>query len=50
MLYGKENRDEAEFLEPIFGSESEQVDLPKYKLGENRLNLVSLINWFKMRC
>ena len=34
MLYGKENRDEAEFLEPIFGSESEQVDLPKYKLNQ----------------
>jgi len=34
MLYGKENRDEAEYLEPIFGSESEQVDLPKYKLNQ----------------
>ena len=37
MLYGKENRDEAEFLEPIFGSESEQVDLPKYKLGRESI-------------
>ncbi|CEF51573.1 glutamate decarboxylase [Lactococcus garvieae] len=37
MLYGKENRDEAEFLEPIFGSESEQVDLPKYKLGRKSI-------------
>ncbi|MEG9199694.1 pyridoxal-dependent decarboxylase, partial [Lactococcus lactis] len=37
MLYGKENRDEAEFLEPIFGSESEQVDLPKYKLAQQSI-------------
>lgn len=37
MLYGKENRDEAEFLEPIFGSESEQVDLPKYKLAQKSI-------------
>ncbi|HBC90107.1 MAG TPA: glutamate decarboxylase, partial [Lactococcus sp.] len=37
MLYGKENRDEAEFLEPIFGSESEQVDLPKYKMGKKSI-------------
>lgn len=37
MLYGKENRDEAEFLEPIFGSESEQVDLPKYRMGKKSI-------------
>lgn len=37
MLYGKENRDEAEYLEPIFGSESEQVDLPKYKLNQESI-------------
>ncbi|MGL4697792.1 glutamate decarboxylase [Enterococcus larvae] len=34
MLYGKRDRDEVEFLEPIFGSESEKVDLPKYKLND----------------
>ncbi|WP_321383630.1 glutamate decarboxylase [uncultured Enterococcus sp.] len=37
MLYGKKDRDETNFLEPIFGSESEKVDLPKYKLNDDSL-------------
>lgn len=34
MLYGKENREEAAYLDPIFGSNSEGCDLPKYKLNQ----------------
>ncbi|EOH97586.1 glutamate decarboxylase [Enterococcus pallens] len=37
MLYGKEDREEAEYLEPIFGSECEDVDLPKYKLNKESM-------------
>ena len=33
MLYGKENREEADYLEPIFGAVCEGEDLPKYKLN-----------------
>ena len=33
MLYGKENREEADYLEPIFGAACEGEDLPKYKLN-----------------
>ena len=34
MLYGKENREEAAYLDPIFGRNSEGCDLPKYKLNQ----------------
>lgn len=34
MLYGKENREENEFLGPIFGVPEENQDLPKYRLGQ----------------
>nr|WOE97537.1 glutamate decarboxylase [synthetic construct] len=35
MLYGKKNREEeADYLEPIFGSTAEGEDLPKYKLNQ----------------
>lgn len=37
MLYGKNNREEAEYLEPIFGSKGEGEDLPKYKLNQESL-------------
>lgn len=37
MLYGKNNQEEAEYLEPIFGSKGEQEDLPKYKLNQEPL-------------
>lgn len=33
MLYGKDNQEEKNYLEPIFGSASEDVDLPKYKFN-----------------
>lgn len=37
MLYGKNNQEEAEYLEPIFGSKGEQEGLPKYRLNEKSL-------------
>ena len=38
MLYGKKDRREASYLEPIFGSRNEDEVLPSYHLGENRSN------------
>ncbi len=37
MLYGKKNRREAAYLEPIFGSKNEDEVLPSYHLGENSI-------------
>lgn len=37
MLYGKDNQEEKNYLEPIFGSASEDVDLPKYKLNKESI-------------
>ncbi len=37
MLYGKDNQEEKSYLEPIFGSASEDVDLPKYKLNKESI-------------
>lgn len=37
MLYGKKNRREADYLEPIFGSKHEDEVLPSYHLGENSI-------------
>lgn len=34
MLFSKQNQTESKFLEPIFGSESESFDIPRYKLAE----------------
>lgn len=37
MLYGKSDRQEADYLEPIFGSEMEGKDLPKYRLNDQSI-------------
>lgn len=33
-LYGKKDQEEHDTLDPIFGSLSEEQDLPKYQLNE----------------
>lgn len=38
MLYGKDDREEADFLEPIFAEAAENHDLPKYKLADTGLD------------
>lgn len=37
MLYGKKDRREASYLEPIFGSVNEDELLPSYQLGEKSI-------------
>ena len=39
MLYGKDNQEEKSYLEPIFGSASEDVVLPKYKLNKESIDV-----------
>lgn len=35
MLYGRQNKKEPGYLEPIFGSDPEMKDLPKYQLNDH---------------
>jgi len=37
MLYGENDKKEAEFLEPVFGSASEEKDIPKYRLNDKSI-------------
>lgn len=38
MLFSRDNQEDSKYLEPIFGSDSEARDLPKYKLPENSVD------------
>ena len=38
MLYGKDYKKENQFIEPIFGSEFERKDIPKYQLGKKSID------------
>ncbi|RFA29313.1 glutamate decarboxylase [Alkalilimnicola ehrlichii] len=35
MIYGRKNREKAACIEPIFGSQNEDQDLPKYRLAQH---------------
>ena len=45
MLFSKKNKQEAQYLEPIFGNEAMDEAIPMYKLPKKSLIPRDAMNW-----